>query len=87
MTIRAFDRQADTKTLSGLWLEASRIPDPFIGSEQLLAERQLIDQRLTLTCSTAKKTCCCGVTRGRGDNHIRTISYVGEWRTQEDSNL
>lgn len=44
VVIRPFDMAADTKKLSAIWLDASLIAHPFIGTQRLLEQRQLIEE-------------------------------------------
>ncbi len=41
--IRPFDAARDTQTLSLIWLEASLLAHPFIGTERLSEQRKLIE--------------------------------------------
>lgn len=42
-TIRPFAPDADTRTLSRIWLEASRLAHPFIGETRLSSQQSLIE--------------------------------------------
>ncbi|NHF74601.1 GNAT family N-acetyltransferase [Paracoccus xiamenensis] len=43
MVIRPYDAATDTKILSGIWLDASRIAHPFIGEARLLEQRHMVE--------------------------------------------
>lgn len=43
--VRPYMAATDTKTLSGIWLDASLLAHPFIGASRLIEQRQLIEEK------------------------------------------
>lgn len=58
ITIRPYDAATDTRALSRIWLEASRLAHPFIGEERLLEQRRLIEEVYLPESKTETRVAC-----------------------------